>query len=727
MGATHNIAIRVAMEGTDEAKRKAKDFSDEADKAFKKVHDATEPASAGLKLVNAAGEELHEKFQELSGETGSLGSILTRLGPAGLIAAGAIGGIALAAHHAIEEAEKFEQQQRKLEAVLTATGYAAGQTKAQLTELAEGYAHTTLFTGEQVQQAEAILLTYKKIHSDVFDNALEATLNISTLFDNDLTAAARAVGRALEDPVNGLTALTRQGVALDPVQKKNIENLAQMGHQAEAQKIILDALAHSVGGQASAQNQGLTGATHQLSESMTELNRAFGENAQDSQLLEGFINRLTSAFKGLREQVRPTAEEEIKELNRSIQLMQGAGTNKLLFGLVDNPFYNDLLARRQKLEDQLAQVEKDKEIARDKEKEAIRKEHAETLLGIETDLNQKLKEATQTEQQKIIEETKKFKDKIRAELLPDGSNKADIDKELALADRLQNAKLSKLTQKDDDKAEETRAKAIEKINQELLRTKPSYDVAKQALDDWKAGLINDLGGATEENQKYIALIEQIYTVRLKEIYNKSLQDSNDWAAGAARGLSKYADDATNAAKNSERVFSNAAKGIEDTLVDMVSSGEFSLKKLGNLVQSIEQDILRSFLRENVTGPIAKGLSGLLGGGGSSGGSTGGIFGSFFDAIFHHQGGVVGETFAPHRMMPAWLFAGAPRLHSGLMPDEFPAILQRGETVLPKNMRAGGMHVTMNITTPNAQSFMESRGQVMAKFANEMQRYRIRNS
>ena len=89
--------------------------------------------------------------------------------------------------------------------------------------------------------------------------------------------------------------------------------------------------------------------------------------------------------------------------------------------------------------------------------------------------------------------------------------------------------------------------------------------------------------------------------------------------------------------------------------------------------------------------------------------------------------MVGESLAARRAVPAHLFAGAPRFHNGLMPDEFPAILQKGETVLPKNSKMGGMNVTFNISTPNAQSFMESQGQIMAKFAGSLQRHRTRNS
>ncbi|HUT72514.1 MAG TPA: hypothetical protein VMW89_17730 [Desulfatiglandales bacterium] len=48
----------------------------------------------------------------------------------------------------------------------------------------------------------------------------------------------------------------------------------------------------------------------------------------------------------------------------------------------------------------------------------------------------------------------------------------------------------------------------------------------------------------------------------------------------------------------------------------------------------------------------------------------------------HEGGVVGETAAPRRIMPATTFATAPRLHGGLKSDEYPVILQQGEEVIP---------------------------------------------
>lgn len=69
---------------------------------------------------------------------------------------------------------------------------------------------------------------------------------------------------------------------------------------------------------------------------------------------------------------------------------------------------------------------------------------------------------------------------------------------------------------------------------------------------------------------------------------------------------------------------------------------------------------------------------------------------YVPGIFHHEGGIVGQTPAPYRMFDPSLFLNAPRLHSGLRSDEFPAILQKGETVIPKG-KAATYHITIPIT------------------------------
>lgn len=89
-----------------------------------------------------------------------------------------------------------------------------------------------------------------------------------------------------------------------------------------------------------------------------------------------------------------------------------------------------------------------------------------------------------------------------------------------------------------------------------------------------------------------------------------------------------------------------------------------------------------------SGPLSLLGSGLSGGvsAGTLGG-TGGVLGGLY-----HSGGLVGSHSVTRSVDPA-LFHGAPRYHTGgiagLMPDEVPAILQRGERVLPRGHSAGG--------------------------------------
>ena len=98
------------------------------------------------------------------------------------------------------------------------------------------------------------------------------------------------------------------------------------------------------------------------------------------------------------------------------------------------------------------------------------------------------------------------------------------------------------------------------------------------------------------------------------------------------------------------------------------------------------------------------------------------------ALYMHTGGVVGSAGVPRRSADASLFDNAPRYHAGLQSDEFAAILQRGERVLTANQNArventlraaggaGGHTFNFNITTPDAQSFSRSQGQIAASTA-----------
>jgi hypothetical protein len=73
-----------------------------------------------------------------------------------------------------------------------------------------------------------------------------------------------------------------------------------------------------------------------------------------------------------------------------------------------------------------------------------------------------------------------------------------------------------------------------------------------------------------------------------------------------------------------------------------------------------------------------------------------------------------------------MFLRAPRLHGGLKPGEFPAILEKGEEVRSKNRSRRGdgainVYQTWNIQTPDIGSFKASQGQLMVQARRALNR------
>lgn len=733
---TRNVSIRLAVIDGDKARHELRSTGDTGERALKKIKDSTQPASRALLAVNAVSQEVRLGMEGLAGSAGSVGSVLGRLGPVGLALAATIGTLAVATAKGIKEFKEAEQALNNLNAALRATDSASGITAREITALGEAIESNTLFKKEEIQNAAAALTSFENVAGDVFTRALALSTDLAVRLGTDVPSAADMLGKSMENPEEGLGRLARKFSDLSPTQKTAIENFVKMGDVASAQAIILEHLESKTRGLAEAQAKGLTGAADSLGDAWDDLLESFGRTVGESALAQGALSALTKAVRGLQEAVNPTREQRKGQLEEEISRLQDSFGTKLDIAVLGSaPGLEAKKRELQKINDEIAaeQRKADEEIrnARDAAEKKAAEKRNNDLLELQKKYLKEYEDVTLTAQQKILKEAEERRKQIIG-LNKGDANSIEAQKALAALDASTKVRLADANKQDankPNKAEDRRDKAIEEINRGILQTKPSFDLAKQALDEWRARVIEDLGGATEANEQYIDKIEEIYAVKLKDIYNKSLLDSDKWEAGATRALRRYADEATNAAKNAEDLFGGAAKKVEDTLVDMVSTGEFSFKKLGDLVQSLEQDILRSFLRENVTGPIASALGDALGGGGGGGSSGGGIFGSFFSDIFgslFHDGGKVGEASAPRRVIPAYAFAGAPRLHNGLLPDEFPAILQRGETVIPKNARMQTPQIVMNITTPNAQSFSESQGQIMNRLAAQMGRFKTRN-
>jgi len=153
---------------------------------------------------------------------------------------------------AVKEAMASEAAIADLEQTLKSTGSAAGVTSKEIQDYANKMQMLTKFSDDEIISGNAMLLTFTKIGKEVFPAASDATLDLAQKFGMDLSQASVMLGKALNDPVAGVGALRRIGVALSAQQEQQIKDFMAVNDIASAQKVILDELAVEVGGMAQA-------------------------------------------------------------------------------------------------------------------------------------------------------------------------------------------------------------------------------------------------------------------------------------------------------------------------------------------------------------------------------------------------------------------------------------------------------------------------------------------
>jgi hypothetical protein len=152
-----------------------------------------------------------------------------------------------------------ETAQAQLNAVIESTGGAAGVTSAMANEYADALSKVTMFDDEAILGGESMLLTFTNIGQDVFPQATSTMLDMSQALGQDLNSSAMQLGKALNDPIQGVTALRRVGVQFTDDQEKMIKAMVESGDVAGAQKLILGELGKEFGGSAEAAGETMAG------------------------------------------------------------------------------------------------------------------------------------------------------------------------------------------------------------------------------------------------------------------------------------------------------------------------------------------------------------------------------------------------------------------------------------------------------------------------------------
>jgi phage-related protein len=167
-------------------------------------------------------------------------------------------------HSSVEKAREAVRIERITAAAIKSTGGAAGVTAEEVEKLAERLGRVNGIEHDLIQQADNLLLTFTKVRNsagegnDIFDQTTAAIIDMTAAMNkgivnaDGLQTATIQIGKALQDPIKGITALRRVGVSFDDQQKEQIKKWVSQGKLLEAQKLILKELRTEFGGVAAA-------------------------------------------------------------------------------------------------------------------------------------------------------------------------------------------------------------------------------------------------------------------------------------------------------------------------------------------------------------------------------------------------------------------------------------------------------------------------------------------
>jgi hypothetical protein len=242
------------------------------------VLDLKDNLSAGL---DAAGEKIG----------GFGGKLKTGLAVGAGAAAVGFVGLAAGAGVAVKAAMEAETNYAKLEQVIAASGGAAGLNADEVAGMASELSKVTRFSDDAIISGQTMLLTFHNIGADEFPRATAAMTDMGEMFGS-IDQASIQLGKALNDPVAGVAALSRIGLQFSEDQKDIIAGMMEVNNLAGAQDVILTELESQFGGVAVAAGDTLEGKMAILKNRFDEMAEGIGTALIP--LITEFVDLLTA-------------------------------------------------------------------------------------------------------------------------------------------------------------------------------------------------------------------------------------------------------------------------------------------------------------------------------------------------------------------------------------------------------------------------------------------------
>ena len=806
--AERNLSIRLAVIDGGKVKAELADVGEAGERSLKKIESASQPASAGLNLLSKAANDAFVRMEDATSRLGMLGSVLGRLGPAGLIVGASVAAVGYGMHQLVvpvaevgEELNKLSQKTAVSVEALSALLYASELSDVSAESLTKAlkFLSTAMFDAKvkggegsaalkafgvsaldaqgQIRPTEQVLLDLAEKFAAMPDSAEKAALAVKLFGKNGLDMIPM-----LNQGRDGLTEMMEEAKRLGLVMSADAARAAEEfndnmkrlhavneGVQRQIGSVLLPILADlteqmflakTEAGGFTSELQAITHNRQQVLTFLEEVATGLGFIAESAVLAKRVISQpfdsLSVVAKDVETWIKTDLLRSMKsmgydegQINAEIAKLQAArdrfveAANDRLMNLNDNPGYVNriekffdeqrrtvrVMGQRFVLDtaEQAAQVQKiyDEFLP----KMPRKRPSGLDLTGFEKNneglqflkqLEQRATRVTQGEGAElraralelerkgyagVVKEAEKYIDMIeRMEKQKEADKKfEEYEKELQKAHQITENYIGNNRLKQEELQLKRQLLDVGEIERAALQTR--FEMEKAAVMALRqAEQINDPGLKAEAIAAINdALARQLPIVEQLARANVEYQRSFDY--GLRSSLRTYIEDATNAAKQAERAVTSAFKGMEDAMVQFVTTGKVDFNSLAN---SIIADLVRIQIQKMITLPLAGWMSGLNLFGGSSGGN--GIGGAFpagatdlmsGGTMVAHTGGLIGSDVLATRSVGLHHFDGAQRFHTGgVVAGEVPIIAQPGEAVFtPGQLRSLGGALAKNNPSP----------------------------
>lgn len=582
-----------------------------------------------------------------------LGTMVAILGRANVYIGTAVA-LASGLTAAARATDALTEAQAGLDKELERTHYRSGQTTQRIMELARAEEDRTGRSQQQIAAAAQALLAYDGVSGPVFDRAVRVSADLAQKYGIDLTKAAAELGQALQDPTRGLDGLTERGVAFSFATREAIKAATDLGDTMRASGLVLDTVEQQAGGAAAGIDEAAR-ASARLDAEIRRFLEVVGPYAVKLREIKDAVvklftepstwleNKAADVVGWINRQVDPgPLSERITEVGAKLaQLKQADAEATQRGGLTDRVWsqqrkkeIEDYQARYNALLDQARQLE----IADQKAAEGLaageRERRSRGMKDVGAAIAQglgALPQGIEGRVKAINTEMDGLIDKLEALRAPDGSNGAEIDKEIARVEMLRESKLQQAKASEASKAagseetdeREAAVEAIDNIIDRLVRERDAINLSERAKYVNNAALEAERAARDRLNEGELAeYIRQVQyeagvtydAVAAKKAKVKADEDQARAAEQAARDLARV----------SENVSKDVSTMIWDGMTGKAKSEDAFkyimnwVKRLG--VELLSQNIILPITMQ-VVGAVPQ-LFGLSGGSSVAGGGAG---------------------------------------------------------------------------------------------------------